>query len=88
MPRQSVLAAREPTVGRVHNETQCEHQLPQAAATVNLEGEHENWRQSHIDDDWRVRLVSTDAADHVGEGLIYLQARVGDFRHAQRDLRF
>jgi hypothetical protein len=88
MPRQSVFVAREPAVGRVHNETQCEHQLPQAAATVNLEGEHENWRQSHADDDWRVGLVSADAADYAGEGLIYLQARVGDFRHAQRDLRF
>ena len=38
MPRQSVLATREPAAGRVHNETQCEHQLPQAAATVDLEG--------------------------------------------------
>ena len=80
MSRQSVLAAREPAVGRVHNETQCEHQLPQAAATVDLEGEHENW--------WQFGLVSADAADYAGEGLLYLQARVGDFGHAQRDLRF
>jgi hypothetical protein len=81
MPRQSVLTARQPTVRRVHHEAQRKHQLPQATATVDLAGE-QGWWKSHTDHDWGVRPVNADAVDHVGEGLVYLQAGAGDFRYA------